>query len=313
MIKYLIILLDRKSVSFCHYPEPAGDQRLIDCDTLHRAIRFAMTRNLSVQVVYPHYEVPDELKALIETVDSCRIVPVDIADGSADVVVVDGWDFDKAKQLCKPTTVRLGKKDFFARSAELMPLLEAVPRVNVVITDVHTFTDNDFKAYEQALRVLGKMVAEAFLKGVQVSCNLLTDRMMLKKMNNCGAGDESITLSPEGKFYVCPAFYYDDESQSVGSIEDGEVNIRNAYLFSLKHAPICQHCDAWQCKRCVWLNRLTTREVNTPGHEQCVASHIEREATRQVLEVLNDQGDFAFQSEIPKLDYNDPFENRKAW
>ena len=115
------------------------------------------------------------------------------------------------------------------------------------------------------------------------------------------------------KFYVCPAFYYDDESQSVGSIEDGEVSIKNAYLFSLKHAPICQHCDAWQCKRCVWLNRLTTREVNTPGHEQCVASHIEREAMRQVLEVLNDQGDFAFQSEIPKLDYNDPFENRKAW
>ena len=313
MIKYLIILLDRTSVSFCHYSEPSGERRLIDSDTLRKAIRYAMMQNLSVQVVYPHYEVPDEIKALIETVDSCRIVPVDIADGSADVVVVDGWDFSKARLLGKPTTVRVMKNDFFTRSAELISLLGATPRVNVVITDVQTFSDDDFVAYGQALDVLGTLVAESFLRGVHVSCNLLTDRMMLEQMNNCGAGDESITLSPEGKLYVCPAYYYDDDSNSIGCISKGGLNVKNSYLYTLKHEPICRHCDAWHCKRCIWLNQKTTREVNTPSHEQCVASHIEREASRRLLAVLNNQGNFSFKSEIPKLDYNDPFDNRETW
>ena len=40
----------------------------------------------------------------------------------------------------------------------------------------------------------------------QVQFNLLTDRMMLKEMNNCNAGYESITLAPDGNLYICLSF-----------------------------------------------------------------------------------------------------------
>lgn len=313
MIKYLIILLDRTSASFCHYSEPNDDRKLIGKDTLRKAIRYAMLHNLAVQVVYPHYEVPDEIKAEIEKVDTCRIMSIDIADGSADVVVVNGWNFEKVKLLQKPTTVRVSKDELFCRYEELMPLMECVPNVNVVITDIEDFGEKDFKKYAEILGVLRQQLENDFMQAQHPSINLLTDRLMLKQMNNCGAGCESITLSPEGKFYVCPAFYYENPEESVGNIEDGKIEIVNSYLYAIGGAPICRHCDAWHCKRCVWLNRKTTREVNTPSHEQCVVAHLEREASRQLLEALNDKGDFAFESPIEKLDYLDPFDNRQSW
>lgn len=313
MLKYLIILLDRASVSFCHYPQPEVENLAMSRETLHRAIRFAMMQNLAVQFVYPRSDVSDELKAEIETVDSCRIMPVEIADGSTDVVVVNGWDFEKARLLRKPTTVRVCKRDMLSRYSELLPLFADVPKVNVVITDIDTFDDGDFEDYAKALDVLRQGVEELFFKGLRVSVNLLTDRLMLKQMNNCEAGYSALTLSPEGKFYVCPAFYYEDPSNCAGSIHDEKIDIKNRYLFDLQYAPICKHCDAWHCKRCAWLNQKTTREVNTPSHEQCVVAHLERDASRHLLETLNDQGDYAFESEIPKLDYLDPFDNRELW
>ena len=143
--------------------------------------------------------------------------------------------------------------------------------------------------------------------------NLLTDRMMLSQMNNCGAGETSITLAPNGKFYVCPAFYYEDENDSIGDLEHG-LNIKNKQLYRLDHAPICRHCDAWQCKRCIWLNRKTTLEVNTPSHEQCVMAHLERNASRKLLNNIRKHGTFLpEQEEIKEINYLDPFDKRDEW
>ena len=137
--------------------------------------------------------------------------------------------------------------------------------------------------------------------------------LMLKQMNNCGAGDTTITLAPNGKFYICPAFYYEDEADSIGDLENG-LDIKNKQLYRLDHAPICRHCDAWQCKRCIWLNRKTTLEVNTPSHEQCMLAHLERNASRDLLNDIRKHGTFLpEQEEIKEIDYLDPFDNRDEW
>ena len=131
-------------------------------------------------------------------------------------------------------------------------------------------------------------------------------------MNNCGAGDTNITIAPNGKFYICPAFYLNDESDNVGSITEG-LDIKNKQLYRLDHAPICRHCDSYQCKRCIWLNRKTTLEVNTPSHEQCVLSHIERNTSKKLLERIRLHGDFLPEINISTIDYLDPFEKRNEW
>jgi CXXX repeat peptide maturase len=185
-------------------------------------------------------------------------------------------------------------------------------RLNIVITDVETFTEEDFEKYKQILHTLSEHIEKAYVAGKSPQFNILTDRMMLEKMNNCGAGISNITLAPNGKFYICPAFYYENEEDCVGNLENG-LDIKNPQLYKLDYAPICRHCDAYQCKRCIWLNRKTTLEVNTPSHEQCVVAHLERNASRELLENIRKHGSFMPQIEIKEIDYLDPFDVREHW
>ena len=138
-------------------------------------------------------------------------------------------------------------------------------------------------------------------------------------MNNCNAGWENITLAPDGKFYVCPAFYQsdsqttiEDKALAIGDLQNG-LDIKNPQLYKLSHAPLCRNCDAYQCKRCVWLNRKTTFEVNTPSHEQCVVAHLERNASRKLLQSIRKHGEFIPEVDIKEINYLDPFDVRKEW
>lgn len=314
MLQYLIILLDDTSCSYCHYPETKTEHRLIGLDTLRRGILFAMKENLNIQFVYPDYELPDTYREVIDSIDHTDIKPLVMSDG-ADVVVVNGCR--SLEQMDVDTDVsyvlRTDKADLFANYRLIMEVLPRATRVNVVLTDVETFTDDDFAGYKRVLEELSENVEELYIGGKAPQLNILTDRMMLDRMNNCGAGDNNLTLAPDGKFYVCPAFYLETEANNVGDLESG-LNVKNPQLYKLDHAPLCRICDAWQCKRCVWLNRKTTLEVNTPGHEQCVAAHLERNASRELLNNIRKCATFLPErEEIKEITYLDPFEIKKQW
>lgn len=311
MLKYLIIPLADDSVSFCHFERANSSDRLIDIETLKNAIFWAMTENLNVQFVYPDKEIPSAYKAVVETIDHAKIVGAHCEDkvltDEADIVVFDGWnDFDSFKCLSgKSYVVRTDKADLFDNADVVKSLIPKLDRLVIVITDIENFDDQDFDKYKAFLESMIPIIKEEYGKNHLLHFNLLTDRMYLDKMNNCNAGDESITLSPDGKFYICPAFYIDG-STAVGDLESG-LTIKNQQLYRLDHAPICRKCDAWQCRRCVWLNRRTTLEVNTPSYEQCVVAHIERNTSRQLLAEIRKLGEFLPDSDIPEIDYLDPF------
>ena len=177
------------------------------------------------------------------------------------------------------------------------------------------------------LSSLSTEIEKLYVEGKSPQLNLLTDRMMLDKMNNCNAGWENITLAPDGKFYVCPAFYHAQQADgsemsisevcekgfSIGDLKSG-LGIKNPQLYRLDHAKLCRNCDAYQCKRCIWLNRKTTCEVNTPSHEQCVVAHLERNASRVLLNNIRKHGSFLPEKEeIKEIDYLDPFDKRDTW
>ena len=319
MLQYLIILLDDTSTSYCHYENNRHNANLMPLETLKSGIRFAMMENLMIQFVYPDYELPQEYKEAIETIDHSKIVSSLCEDvllkKQADVVVFHDWTgLDFYPFIGQQAYVlRTTKADLFDRYVFLNDLLGRIPRLNIAISDVETFSKNDFRTYKQVLSALSHRIEELYVKGKSPQLNIITDRMMLNEMNNCGAGDTNITLAPNGKFYVCPAFYYENETDCVGDLEHG-LNIKNKQLYRLDHAPICRHCDAWQCKRCIWLNRKTTLEVNTPSHEQCVVAHLERNASRELLQNIREHGTFLpEQEDIKEIDYLDPFDKRDDW
>lgn len=327
MLQYLVIQLDDTSVSYCHYENNRTIRNLISIKDLQAGIIYAMKENLMIQFLYPDYELPKDYKDIINTIDHSNIISSVCEDKKlleqADVIVFHDWTgldvFDFSEQIAY--VLCTSKADFFDRYLFLKRILTKVLRLNIVITDIETFQDSDYVKYKEVLSYLSEEIEKLYVSGKYPQFNLLTDRMMLNSMNNCNAGSENITLAPDGKFYVCPAFYLaeDDENYglgkakyNIGDLQQG-IDIKNPQLYRLSHAPLCRHCDAYQCKRCIWLNRKMTFELNTPSHEQCVIAHIERNASRDLLYRIRKYGTFLLEQEIKEIDYLDPFDIKDEW
>ena len=312
MLQYLVILLDDTATSYCHYQSSKAERRPISPDDLKAGILFAMKQNLMLQVVYPAYEISAERREAIESIDHCKIAPGAGRELRADVLTFDRWSdaqgmADAMAGKEKTVVLRLDKAAFFACHRSMGRLLRCAGRLNVVITDVEAFGERDFAAYGEALSALSADVQQLYAQGATPQLNLLTDRLLLESMNGCNAGYQSVTLAPNGKFYVCPAFYIEDEGDAIGDLSGG-LSISNRQLYGIRHAPLCRTCDAYQCRRCAWLNRKTTGEVNTPSREQCVAAHVERNASRSLLRALQKAGMRGFVEEIRELSCLDPFD-----
>lgn len=311
MMQYLVILLDDTSVSYCHCENLHTARRLISLDDLKAGILYAMKENLMIQFVYPDYELPKEYLDAIDSIDHHDILPW---PRKGDVTVAT-WPSlrdslpEREEQLSGAVlALRIKKAELWEAADTIATLLRHVRRLNIVITDVETFADEDLARYSELLLRWAEVIRALWIERGEaaVQFNLLTDRMMLTRPNHCNAGVGNITLAPNGRYYLCPAFYYSDVDDSA----DPQA-IKNRQLLQFDHAPLCRRCDAYHCRRCVWLNRRTTRELNTPSHEQCIVAHTERNAARQLLASIREVAPFMPEIDIKEINYIDPFEVRK--
>ena len=310
MLTHLIILLDDTSVSYCHYDVTKTEHRLIDIDVLKDGIVWGMKENLNIQFVFPDYELPEEYRAAVETIDNTKIKPLCQAEGADVLVLNDCGDAVPEDATC---ILRTTRKELADHLDEIDEWLGKVARLNIVLTDVSEFSDDDIKEYEAMLDAIASLMADHYKQQHPVQLNLLTDRMLLTRMNNCDAGVANVTLAPNGRFYLCPAFYYANEEDSIGDPYAG-LDIRNQQLLQLDHAPICRHCDAFQCRRCIWMNGQLTMDANTPSHQQCVMAHVERNASRDLQLKLEKMGVRIDNSQpIEEMTELDPFNIVNRW
>lgn len=312
-LQYLVILLDDTSVAYCHADNPLKERNLMPIETLKKAILFGMKQNLMIQYVYPEYELPAEYDETIESIDNLKI--------GRDVKVTN--EVPTAVD-CDNIVLRIKTKDLIAKQYDIAALLPSVKRMNICLTDIETFKDEQIDEYKKALNTLGAVLTSLYKEQKHPQLNILTDRLTLKEMHNCEAGIGNITVAPNGKFYLCPAFYYDektgvsnkmnhktkDASRSVGDLENG-LCIPNKQLLELDHAPLCRNCDAYHCNRCIWLNQKLTWDNNTPSHQQCVIAHLERNAARDISAKLSEAGYNL--PEIKEINYIDPFDVKEEW
>jgi CXXX repeat peptide maturase len=283
-------------------------------DTLRKAILFGMKQNLMIQFVYPDYELPAEYNELIETIDHVKI--------GREVKI-----FNNVPQRIEEdnAVLRLSVAEFIEFQYDIATLLPQAKRLNICLTDIENFKDKQIEDYKRALATLNAVLLNLYKSAKQPQFNLITDRLQLTEMHNCEAGVGNITVAPNGKFYLCPAFYYDeqmgisnrmnhktkDASRSVGDLEQG-IDIPNKQLLQLDHAPLCRICDAYHCNRCIWLNQKLTWDNNTPSHQQCVISHLERNASRDLQMKMQEIG-YRFENEIKEINYLDPFDVKEEW
>lgn len=320
-MQYLVILLDDTSVAYCHANNPLTEHHLMPIETLRKAILFGMKQNLMIQYVYPDYELPTEYNEVIESIDHVKI--------GRDVKVYNGVP---AHIEGKTAVLRLTIGQFIEKQYDIAALLPQVERLNISLTDIESFKDEQIETYKKALDTIAKVAGNLLISSAKDDSaksvggvNIITDRLSLKEMHNCEAGVGNITVAPNGKFYLCPAFYYDEKmgvsnrmnhakpesTRSVGDLDSG-LNIPNKQLLQLDHAPLCRNCDAYHCNRCIWLNDRLTMDANTPSRQQCIVAHLERNATRTLQLSLQQKGIQAG-DEIPELTYLDPFEVKEEW
>ena len=330
MLQYLVILLDDTSVSYCHADNPLQERHLMSIETLKRGILFGMKQNLMIQYVFPDHKLPEEYAQVIESIDNIKIYPhgckpvTGIHEGEdTDVEVANTVPEDAG---AKNLVLRLSFSETLNNKDLIAKLFTSDSRINLCITDVEQFTDEQIDIYKTLLHEWKSILLRLYQQGLSPQFNLLTDRMMLDKMHNCEAGVSNITLAPNGKFYLCPAFYYDEQTNvdnqmnhrqpisdnSVGDLDKG-LDIPNQQLLKLDHAPLCRNCDAYQCRRCIWLNRKLTWDNNTPSHQQCVMAHIERNSSQDLLNDIRKYGEFMPEIEIERINYLDPFDIRKEF
>lgn len=181
-------------------------------------------------------------------------------------------------------------------------------RVNLILEQLEKWDDSHINLYNNELEKVVKFFVELYINGTRCQLNVLTDILNLKEMKNCNCGLDYYTIAPNGKIYICPASYYDNEDNNIGDLQKGISSNYNK-IFSSDNAPICSICDAYHCRSCKYLNKKLTGEYNTPSRIQCLVSHIERSRSVLFNNILKEEGiDSMFVNDIQPVHYKDPME-----
>ena len=314
MIKYILVILDRGAVPFCYYENPyylASQSELMPLTTLEAIIQSAKENARFINFIYGQAPLPAEYEDLIETVSHVKIIPLSRRCAYEDGVLVFEANVDSPENLddnlSRNLILRVAKHDLRGLGNLVKVLMGKFKRLNLHLVGSERFTAADWTVYEAELVVISQLLKKKYTEGVEVEINVLSDRILLEAMNNCDAGTKHITVAPNGKCYICPGFYYDDEDNALGNFADNpELMSTSSRLCALSSAPICSRCDAFHCKRCVYLNLKTTLEINIPSREQCVTAHIERDIAGELLTSLAGVQAFQRLPRIPALPYRDP-------
>ena len=161
MLKYLIIQIDDTSTSYCHYPNIKSERRLISLKDLKAGVLFGMKENLMLQYILPDYELPQEYIDVLESIDHSKIASSDSVYAKiADVVVLDGLEKECTIVNDGVYVLRIDKAALFRNYERIIDIVKVCTRLNVVITDLETFTDTDFDTYGQILSSFSKEFEE---------------------------------------------------------------------------------------------------------------------------------------------------------
>jgi CXXX repeat peptide maturase len=315
MINYLIVILEHNSVSFCYYDRsPNKESKLLSIKLLKNIVDYAVKNNITINFLYGDTIVPPEYEQIINTIGHIKLIPlglnrpydnsVFIIDAEKDAHRIDSLENSDFNNII----LRISKEYLESLSFLVKQLNGKFKRLNVIWKDVDNFERSSFSTYESQLEDIRVLLKKEYRNGNFIEINIVTDRVFLTNMNNCNAGIEHLTIAPNGNFYLCPAFYYENEDNCLGHLED-KIEVKNGQLLELEYAPICRNCDAYHCKRCIYLNKKLTSEINTPSFQQCTLAHMERNISRKFLNYVS----AAFDgnegiSSIPKISCLDPFE-----
>lgn len=199
------------------------------------------------------------------------------------------------------TILNIHQEDIKYLSDFVICLFEKAVRVNVNILNLSPRFPEEL--YKKELMKIAEKMEEYINRNEERECNLISDLCYLNYFDNCRAGERSFVYTADQKLYTCAGLYAENLEPSVGTISQGLIHLKNAKLYTHKFQPICQNCDTYQCRNCIYTNKKATNEVNVSPSYQCRKSHIEREVT---LWYQKRTGRGRDRNVLTEIDYRDP-------
>ena len=305
--KFLQILLSDDVTPHCSYRNFHGSKLEMSKNILYEGLAFAEKNNMTPVFLGNPSRLGYNAGNSIVFADPGQ------ANGGAAIIIYDNEAEDMVRSsdncILLVNKSNISNICFFIRK-----LCANTGRINLILEETEKWEESDLDLYKSQLDELADIISNAHLQGKAFELNILNDIMGTKNHLGCDAGVDSFTLAPNGRLYNCPAFYFNDPDDSIGSLEKG-FSIKNARLYELKNQPICKECDAYHCIRCKFLNKKITGQINVPSKIQCIISHLERNKARELQQILKKETSLAFFNNIKETEYLDPLEKiaNKEW
>ncbi len=312
MYKQMYFLLADDAIAYCNYDSQDSGNRMTE-STIIEGLKYA--RHNFYQPIFVHKfdskesiygTLNAELRKELEASDIIHIRPytekLKEYNSDRDILVLDMHNALMLNYTLDNCILVVENDEISDLDSVVLELLNYVKRINLRIKYQSTF---DLSAYRRVLHNIAEELFSYFMRNEMREINILTDKLFLREMDNCYAGDRNFCLAPNNKLYICPAFYYKGKN-SIDIGMDGKC-LGQERMVCYDKAFVCQKCDAYQCNRCVLENKERTGEYNVPRELQCKKAHLEREETRCLLEKLKANGKFE-KKHIGILDYEEPFD-----
>jgi CXXX repeat peptide maturase len=315
-LSHLLVLLEDGAVAFCHNENPrfyssAPPQWMAE-DLLRAIVRHAGSNGIALTFLMGKTRPPAKLERLINSIEHASIVPLGLREICPDAILVLDSEESAAFAALSPdpgrNVILRVARAHLARLCDLCASLTGrFGRLSIHLRELEYFTESDIACYAAQLSQVARFMIGLYADGRKVEISVLTDRMMLREMRNCDAGVKHVTIAPDGQCAICPAFLNGGESIGRFDAKTG-ILVRQIGALECASGPLCVRCDAFHCKRCVWLSRTLTLEYNVPSWQQCAVAHAEREASRLLLKELGAVEPFRRMPRITELNYRDPLE-----
>ena len=288
-IEQLWILLSNNTVCCCNESlnnrETVQKTSVMDSDLLSGIMKKVRSQGnqCNIVIVTDRNGVPDVVRKQLYQIKHRIIVPADYNGEILETmnVVFDceqaclGYEPGKDKGKGK-AILRVSQGDLGRLANCVIELLNRYVDVSIKHPDLLKYTKEDFKLYKQQLHEVGEWLLSKGSSWSDFRIDVLTNRFGLHGINECGAGDTSLAVAPDGSLYFCPAAFRSG-FDPCGHISRGG-DIVNRQLFTREYALPCRDvCDALHCSRCVFWNKLATFEFCVPAKNVCKLAHIELE------------------------------------
>lgn len=308
--RQLYFLLGEDYSSICSYKNSVlSSEKIMPISILEAGLRFA-EENFMQPVFLHSKKIENVFLKDYEEIEILHWVPIEAYDEVLpfyDYRLIVGSDSLKLLENIPKQEIlifNISEKEIGNLAEYVEVLLKKCFRINVNIQGLSSeFNLGEYRI--QLEKCADFLIRDFYEGGVLKEINVITDLLYINEAEGCSAGNDTFTLGPDGKIYICPAFY-SGIGEAVGDLKQG-IELKNGHLFKKEYMPLCQKCDAFQCENCKYINYMATNEVNVSPSYQCVKAQIERSVSARVKKMLS--GKMSFENNLADEPIIDPIEN----